>query len=55
VDASSVTTVTGEAVEGIEASELHLRRLSPDAVLLTYRPNAAGRAALLFHPGTATD
>ena len=68
-DRESVPAVTSGTEEPIRASELGTRRLSPDAVLLTYLSDASGRQArrssiwvrdaaagwlLLHHQGTPT-
>jgi len=65
---ASITSVTSERTEPITASDMHVRRLGPDAVLLTYRSEVSGQRALrsstwvrepdsdwvlLFHQGTA--
>ena len=45
-DRSSVTSSTADAVEPIEAVDLQACRLGPDAFLVTYRSDDAGRVAL---------
>jgi len=69
-DRNSIAAVTSGTVERIAATEFTTARLGPDAVLLTYRSDAAGRRALRssvwvrepqagwllrFHQGTLTD
>jgi hypothetical protein len=65
-DRSSVAAATAGSVEPIEARDVHARRLGPDAFLITYTSDDAGRVALrsstwvrhedewllLFHQGT---
>jgi hypothetical protein len=67
-DRTSITSVIAGSVERIIATDMRVRRLGPDAVLLTYRSEASGRRAsrssvwvrderagwvLLFHQGTS--
>jgi len=66
-DRTSITSVTSGTTEVITAADVQVRRLGPDALLVTYRSQAAGRRALrssiwvrdpglgwvlLFHQGT---
>lgn len=67
-DRASITSATSGSTEPITASDIQVRRLGPDALLLRYRSEASGRSALrsstwvrepdtgwvlLFHQGTA--
>lgn len=67
-DRASIGAATRESTAPITASDLQVRRLGPDALLLTYRSEVSGRSALrsstwvrepdrgwvlLFHQGTA--
>lgn len=69
-DRNSIAAVTSGTVERIAATEFRTVRLGPDAILLTYRSDTAGRRALRssvwvrdpdagwllrFHQGTLTD
>lgn len=45
-DRSSITGTTAEAVEPTQASDIEAYRLGPNAFLVTYRSNNAGRLAL---------
>jgi ribonuclease HI len=45
-DRSSITDTVAEAVEPIQARDVRAHRLGPDAFLVTYRSEDAGRVAL---------
>jgi hypothetical protein len=69
-DRASITSATSGSTDLITASDMRVRRLGLDAILLTYRSEVPGRRALrssiwvrspssgwlmLFHQGTACD
>ena len=66
-DRTSIASATSGSTDEIRASNMRIRRLGPDAILLTYESEVAGRRALrsstwvrepssgwllLFHQGT---